>query len=751
MNEQNLIKKISQSTENIPIPDSISPENMQKMLDDHINEGNNNTNSEDKTTTNKISAVGKRNRTIRRFTAAACVALCLAGGVTALQLGNNKNMSESTVDMSYDNNETAMESSDAAANDSAAEDKDSETFTDELVYHTSLQSPSSYEEYYNTLSSAFQEYYNSIATVTTGSIALYKNEALDGAVAEDSVREEAAMENSAMEDSISSNTSPQTSDDNNTSASKQFSSTNTQEENIDEGDIIKTDGTYIYKVISDFDHKTGYKDQQLTITKTDNGKMTQVATINLKELDTDKKNEYLVFHEFYLYKDYVVLMYNKHDHNAQNNTTETHIVIYDIKDRSNPEKKKTLTQSGQYESSRISDGFLYTISNFDETNLDTITPYTNYIPTVNGNTIDCANIYYPRNIMMKSTYVVTSLDLNKPTDFTDTLAIPTNGGETYVSDSSIYFYATLYDNVTKTEITKIHYDKGALTPGENAIIAGYLYDSFALSEHKGYLRIVATIPANNINVLRNITSLGGAAPMEDSIEQNTDVMEDVNVIYILDRDMKLTGKLSGIAPGERIYSARFMGDIGYFVTFKNVDPLFSVDLSDPANPTILGQLKIPGFSNYLHFYEDGLLMGLGEEIDEYTSDFLGLKLSMFDISNPSDVKEQDKYIIEDAEFSEAQYNHKTIMIDPEKNIIGFVYCSLDNSAYNYFYYYVTYTYNKENGFIETAKYPIQDNSLSDYNSIRGVYIGDYLYITTDKYITSYKIGSTEPIAQIYFK
>lgn len=746
MNEQDLMKKISQSTENIPIPDSISPENMQKMLDEHFNEGNNNTNSEDKTTTNKISTIGKRNRTIRRFTAAACVVLCLAGGVTALQLGNNKNMSESTDDMSYDSNETSKESSDSAADESAVENKDAEEFSEELVYHTSLQSPSSYEEYYNTLSAAFQEYYNNIATVTTGSIALYKNESLDGAVAEDSVREEAAME-----DSISSNTSPQTSDDNNTSASKQFSSTNTQEKNIDEGDIIKTDGTYIYKVISDFDHKTGYTDQQLTITKTDNGKMTQVATINLKELDTDKKNEYLVFHEFYLYKDYLVVMYNKRDHNAEINTTETHIVIYDIKDRSNPKKEKLLTQSGWYKSSRISDGFLYTISNFNETSLDTPTPYTNYIPTINGKTIDCASIYYPRDIMMKSTYVVTSLDLNKPTDFADTLALPTNGGETYVSDSSIYFFTTLYDKVTKTEITKIHYDNGSLTPGENAIIAGYLYDSFALSEYKGYLRIVATIPTNSINVFRNVTALGGANPNEDSIEQNTEITEDVNVIYILDRNMKLTGKLAGIAPGERIYSARFMGDIGYFVTFKNVDPLFSVDLSDPANPTILGQLKIPGFSNYLHFYEDGLLMGLGEEIDEYTSNFLGLKLSMFDISNPSDVTEQDKYIIEDSEFSEAQYNHKTIMIDPEKNIIGFVYCSMNDNTYNYLYYYVTYTYNKEAGFVETAKYPISDSSLSDFDSVRGVYIGDYLYIATDKDITSYKIGSTEPIAQIYFK
>lgn len=759
MNEQDLMKKINKATEDIPIPDSISPENMKRMLDEQVGEWNtfenDNTIAKDNITSiDKSNRASNRNRTIRRFTAAACVVLCLVGGVTAIQLGNDKNMTESAYDMSSGTgNEEAKEIGDASAEESAAENTDSETFEDELVYHTSLQSPSSYDAYYDTLSAAFQEYYDSIATITNDGIAVYEDavvESVDRAVVKESVAEESVMEDFAASDT-SSQLATGLSVDTDEAASKDFSSTNTQEKDVDEGDIIKTDGTYIYKVISRFNNNTGYTDQSLTITETDNGKLKLVATIDLSELIKDKENEYLNFHEFYLYEDYIVLMYTRQDYSSDDNVTETNIVIYDIKDRAKPKIKKTLTQSGWYESSRISDGFLYTISNFNETNLDTPTPYTNYIPSVNGKTVECSSIYYPRNIMMTTTYVVTSLNLSKPTDFTDTKAIPTNGGQTYVSDSSIYFFTTLYDKVTKTEITKVHYNKGTLTPGENAIIAGYLYDSFALSEYNGYLRIVATIPANNITVLRDITPLGVSSISEDTETRDIQIKEDVNVIYILDSDMKLTGKLSGIAPGEQIYSARFMGDIGYFVTFRNVDPLFSVDLSDPTNPTILGQLKIPGFSNYLHFYEDGLLMGLGEEIDEHTSEFLGLKLSMFDISNPSDVKEQDKYIIEDSEFSEAQYNHKTIMIDPEKNILGFIYCSMDDVTYNYSYYYVTYTYDKEKGFIETAKYPIPDSSAYETNAVRGVYIGDYLYIATNQSLTSYKLGSTKPISQVYFK
>lgn len=742
MNEQDFMKQIDNQTKDIPIPDSISPENMKKMLDEQIGEWNTFDNDiigpAEVADLNHTSSVGKRNRFMRRFTAAACVVLCLAGGVTAIHLNNNS-LSETSTPAT----EAAMYD---AAEESADEATDSETKDasgEDLVTQSSLQSPSSYDAYYETLHEAYQTYYDSLATVTNDGIAVYES-------TDDAMEKEAAAADGGA--TLSRDLSSATNDSAKLQSNKEFSSTNTQEKAVDEGDIIKTDGTYIYKVISRFNDNTGRTDQTLTITETDNGSLKALASIDLNELSEDNTNEYLNFHEFYLYENYIVLLYTRQNYTSENAITETNIVIYDIKDKENPKKEKTLTQSGWYESSRISNGFLYTISNFNDTNLDTPTPYTNYIPSVNGKTIECSNIYYPRDILMQTTYVVTSLDLGNPKDFTDTAAIPTNGGQTYVSDSSIYFYTTLYDEVTKTEITKVRYNEGILTPGESATIAGYLYDSFALSEYDHHLRIVATIPANNISLLKVIVPLGASSTSEDTAStDDIEVKEDVNVLYILDDNMQLTGKISGIAPGEQIYSARFMGDIGYFVTFRNVDPLFSVDLSDPTNPTILGQLKIPGFSNYLHYYEDGLLLGFGEEIDANTSEFLGLKLSMFDVSDPSDVTEQDKFIIENSQYSEAQYNHKAIMIDPEKNIFGFVYSTLDPNSHEYVYYYSTYTYNKNDGFIETAKYKIEDGSGFETNAVRGVYIGDHFYLATNKSLTSYEIGSTSPISQVYFK
>ncbi len=723
MNEQDFIHTIENQTKDLPIPDSISPDSMKKMLDNHIN-------NDSITDTPASGDTGRRRRNIRRYTAAACVVLFLAG---ALSISSLLSDTGNTADTTPKNASVSTESQ--ASQEDAAED-----FSEDLAYQTNLATPDSYDDYYDALKNAYDAYYDSISTVETETGALF-----DGVLeAANETAAEASIEDNASTNSLrSSDATKQSADSGENNGN--YSTTNTQEKEVDEGDIIKTDGTYIYRVSQSYDDTYEYH-SSLTITETDKGSLKAVSTIDLNEaLSLKESDTNVTFQEFYLYRNQLVLMYQSEAYDKENDTYEstTCIVLYDITDKENPKKIKTLSQSGWYGGSRISDGYLYTISNFTDTSLDDRKKYSRYIPCINGETIACDNIYYPTDVIMQSTHVVTSLDLSNPADFSDSKAIPVSGGETYVSDSSIYFYATIYTDITKTEIMKVGYENGKLTVGRSAAVAGYLYGSFALSEYDGYLRIVTTIPANNISLLRTFT-------LEDAaVNGNTNtVNEDVNALYILDKNMELTGKLTGLAPGEQIYSARFMGDTGYFVTFKNTDPLFSVDLSDPANPKILGTLKIPGFSNYLHFYDDTLLLGIGEEIDPDTLASEGIKLSMFDISNPADVTEQDKYIIKDSYYSEAFYNHKAIMIDPVKNIFGFLYYGETN--FQLCYYYVTYTYDKEKGFVETARYPIKDNSGYETNGVRGVYIGDYLYLTTNKSITSYKIGSTNPVAQIYY-
>ena len=752
MKEQDFIHNIDEKTKDLPIPDSISPEAMKKMLDEQIKENGDSRISSVSLDSTKNTQNKKRH--IRRFTAAACVVFCLVGSLGVSRLLSNQSNIKS--DFSATSNEKSETNSDIKDNNNES------SFDNDLSYQTNLHSPASYEEYYNTIKSAYDAYYDSIATVDTNdSISrkyptLGSDESLDIAETEEIMTEPDSIADLSNGESAkttanysSKDTGTNNKDLSGTVGDKNFSTTNTQEKTVDEGDIIKTDGTYIYKVITSYDNENGHTTYRLSITKTDNGKLTFITSFDLSDvIKKENSDDYINFHEFYLHKNQLVCMYTRENYNIESSSVTSYIAIYDLKDKKNPKKVKLLSQSGWYESSRISNGYLYTISNYSDTSLSDIKNYKNYIPCVNDETIKCRNIYYPSDVLLESTHVITSLNLDNPSDFTDSKAIPSTGTETYVSDSAIYFYATLYEEVTKTEIMKIRYDEGKLTVGNSAVIAGNLYGPFAINEYNGYLRIVATIPANNISLLRVFIT----EKMNSSATSETnDIKEDVNALYILDDNMKLTGKIAGIAPGEIIYSARFMGDIGYFVTYRNTDPLFSVDLSNPANPVILGDLKVTGFSNYLHFYGENTLLGIGEETDPNTQNFLGIKLSMFDISNPSNVKEEDKYIIKGSIFSEALYNYKAIMIDPDKNIFGFLYSASKGNEYEYKYYYSTYAYEEKYGFIETACYEIDDTSIYEDGTIRGLYIGDYFYLTTNKAITGYKIGSEEMISKIELK
>ena len=700
MKDQDLINSINKHTSDLPIPDSISPANMQKMLDEHkTTQQNSHTSNNDSSSSH--NAASSKHAVFKGCALAACLAVCVLGGRYFLKpspLSDN----------------TGIDSEQAST--SGTKTQESET---SLVAEASPKTPSSYDEYYDTLKKAYDEYYDSISSVTT--------DVLESAAESDMINFSADSASTATKQSAATGES-----------ANSYSKTNIQEDNVDEGDLIKTDGSYIYRMTTSYDEKTYDSIYRLTITQTDQGKLDVLYNTDLKELLSITSDDTIDFHEFYLQKEQLFILYTKQHIEDNTARTQTYIAICNLKDKEHPKLTQNLSQSGYYVSSRISNGYLYTISNFNETSLQNKKQYEEYIPSVNGKTISCDDLYYPDNILMDSTYVVTSLSLDDHSDFKDTKAFSSSSGDTYVSDSAIYLYCTQYNDVTQTKISRIAYKNGTLTVGNSATVAGYFYDSFALSEKDGYLRMVATIPADNISLFRDLAT-------EKASTENT-VTEDVNALYILDSDMNLVSKLTGIAPGEQIYSARFLGDMGYFVTYRNTDPLYSVDLSDPKNPTIVGQLKIPGFSNYLHAYDDGILLGIGQDIDPATQVSSGIKLSMFDISDPENVTERNKYVIENSEFSPALYDHKAIMINTDDNIFGFVYTTYDSSTDQYGYYFATYTYDSKKGFVETARYRLNQKNEYDYDSVRGIYIGDYLYLSNNEQIVSYKLGDTTPIS-----
>ena len=205
---------------------------------------------------------------------------------------------------------------------------------------------------------------------------------------------------------------------------------------------------------------------------------------------------------------------------------------------------------------------------------------------------------------------------------------------------------------------------------------------------------------------------------------------------MLNDKLEIIGSIHNLAKDETIYSARFMGDTGYFVTYRQVDPLFSVDLSDPENPKILGELKIPGFSEYLHPYGDGKLLGIGMDVSEDGFTTEGVKLSMFNVTDPSNVTEENKYTIEESYGTDVGYNYKGVFVDVQKNLFGFI-------TYHDGVTYQLYTYDEAEGFKE-----VMSRQLSGYEGSRGLYIGDVFYLVSGNMIESYSMNGFEKMDDI---
>ena len=214
---------------------------------------------------------------------------------------------------------------------------------------------------------------------------------------------------------------------------------------------------------------------------------------------------------------------------------------------------------------------------------------------------------------------------------------------------------------------------------------------------------------------------------------------DDNSVYVLDKNLEVIGSIEGLAEDERVYSARFMGDTGYFVTFRQMDPLFSVDLSDPKKPKILGALKIPGFSEYLHFYGEDRLLGIGMNVDEKAQSTDGVKLTMFDISDKADVKEADTYVLGNVYSTDVSYDYKAALVDQERNLIGFAGYTQGGQ------HYYLFSYDDSSGFACNMDEEINGNGAQ---GARGVYIKEVLYVVQGNIIEAYSLEDYKKIGDI---
>ena len=530
-----------------------------------------------------------------------------------------------------------------------------------------------------------------------------------------------------------------------------YSETNVQVEGIDEGDIIKTDGSFIY-VISN---------NQLIILKASGADTEEVSRIQITNPDEDGSYRDFI-QELYIKDSTAVIVLNHSDYPTTRGgyykyEPGTKTLCYDISDPSYPEKITEFYQSGYFVSSRLKGEVLYLISSYaiyDDLIEDD--PST-YVPAIGEEDsielVRCDDIRILPVIVSATYTVITSIDVATQNRI-DQLSVLGSTETVYMSSENLFLASSVYTSDVKeayqesvytveehvdritTQLMRISLNHGQMDTTAQCIVEGSLLNQFSLDEYNGNLRLVVTTNNFSYRIFRD----------EDyGIEhiQYTDDFDQTNALYILDQSLSLLGSIEGLAKDERIYSARFVGPVGYMVTFRQVDPLFALDLSDPTDPLVTSELKIPGFSTYLHPYGQDLLLGLGYDADSTRTS--GMKISMFDTSDPYDVWETDIELI-DIYSSEALYNHKAVLVDVDLNIIGFP--SDQYRDYGSEKQYFVYSY-EDSGFVLRGRLDLSSSSDGYhyfYNGgIRGLYIGYYLYVFSGEYLDVFDLESLDHV------
>lgn len=704
MNEQEILTQLRKAAEEIEIPETLKPEQIEKQLQEQkAKQQQENQHLEPKKSKKIIPW-----RRLGSMVAVLALVVCSGIYITVTRVDKNSGTGQTDSIAMTDTQQTVGE---------AGETEEAE-HVDVASLGTMYHRASDYKEVYQTLLKGYQQNW------IEGEMSAETSTATS---------EDKASGNAAKDESADMDLSEGSKE-----GGKDYSTTNLQMEGVDESDIAKIDGSYIYTV----------EDKYIVITDIRDGKLEEVTRFLPKDCGAADR-----VMEIYVDGDQLILVVQgyetsldgnskagsdketsdketsdketKDEENSDKETavsdvakdgafcykmngkSTTQIQVYSIVDRRNPEFEGRLIQDGYYNTSRKIGDVVYLFTQYHMTS-DVVgyveKEYTSVIPKVNGEKVAASEIYLPES-SGESGILVSSLDVNKPDKVLDSKLVISGYAQTYISKDALYLYEEDYDGAMITNIAKFALDEGRISGVAAAAVRGYVRDTFAINASDGYLRVLTT-------------------------DYSTE--DEVNALYILDENMKLTGQLTGIAPGEEIYAARFMGNTGYFVTYRNTDPLFTVDLSDPAKPEIIGELKVTGFSEYLHFWDDTHLLGIGYESDENTGNIENIKLSMFNIENPGEVTEEAKLVLKDVDYSEALYDYKSVIISKDKNLIGLV-CE-DYSGSRTKQTYQIYSY--ENGtFKKQAEIPGINGA--NYENVRGMYSGNVFYLWINDNITSY--------------
>lgn len=545
---------------------------------------------------------------------------------------------------------------------------------------------------------------------------------------------------------------------NESAGTNSHSTTNNQVEGIEEGDIVVTDGNYIYSIVENKIVITKAKDRQ--------------NLKNVSEIVLDKKSSPL---QLLLHNDQLIVIFDEYiekpnpSHPYDGGMSMTKAAIYNIGDGSNPTFVREFGQEGYLNNIRKYKNTLYIVSNYspnywilsEEKDVE-LRPFIS--DTANPEQIqplDVENISILPATTEPSYTLITAIDLTKFNKNTvETKGFLGGSSTLYMSENALYL--TAYESnmrtlemdtanstmlafplISDTTIYKFAIDGTSVELLATTTVDGTVLNQFSMDEHNGYFRIATT---------------EGTAWGKEG--------ESKNHLFVLNHELKVVGEVRDLAKGERIYSARYMGDKAYIVTFKETDPLFVIDLENPEQPKVLGELKIPGFSNYLHPIGENHLLGIGYEtesrVDEYSKEPMilttGMKLSLFDITDFTNPKEQDTVVIGGrGTYSEIQHNHKALFRNENYHYFGFPITLYEEKEK----YDVEYKGNGAQVYEVTAENGIQligdlidppkkGEQYEEWEQLilRLLYIDDTLYTVSRNEIKSYDLQTFNEISRV---
>jgi inhibitor of cysteine peptidase len=576
-------------------------------------------------------------------------------------------------------------------------------------------------------------------------------------------------------------------------ASDEYSSTNLQVAGVDEADIVKSDGEYLYVVADSTIYIVkAYPSNQARIVSRislDDIYGAQIYVVDNKLVVLADKSIYYLYREPATGDGGEVIVGTSTESNdgdsvpptEGNDTTpndekdiliapyyyynsEVQLTVYDITNKANPVLARTLTVNGTLSGSRMIGDYVYVVTSQSATepNSNNENGFDVVLPVIGGDTVKNVAVDEIRYIDVVDQYytLTTIIAVNAVNDGATPTYESFLAGQTanmYVSQDNMYlvvpdtnnwlFFAQSSAEESKQEtlVYRVKLDLQSMNVEAQGSVEGFVNDQYSMDEYNGYFRIATTVWMNSW------TDEGFTS-------------DSTNNLFVLDMNLNTVGKLENLAQGESIYATRFMGDKVYLVTFRQVDPFFVIDTTNPTQPTVLGYLKIPGYSGYLHPYDATHIIGIGQENST-------LKLSLFDVTDYSNPVEVAKYVV-DADWSDSQalWDHKAFLFEKSKNLLAL---PVTKNNYNTIsrvdvdpdsgvkeeyvesngsYFQGAYVFSvTAQGFTlrgEITHHTEADQYEWDATINRILYIGDVLYTVSSQMVKLNSLESLAPLAEI---